>query len=105
VAWYGNRQCVWLSLNASAEPNTPYVGEDFFAVNDSLKPVHGLYLTQKTTDSRFVSDWIRPAAGSWGSFITDAILRKQVPANFPLHQMPTGYLPEQLFLSDWKRWQ
>ena len=36
VAWYGQRQCVWLTLNAQ---------DDFFAINDNLKPVQALYLT------------------------------------------------------------
>ena len=105
VAWYGDRQCVWLTLKATVPSNAPYSGESFSAINNSLKPVRALYLTQKTTDSRFVSDWIRGGDGGWGVFVTDAILKKEVPENFPLHQMPTGYLPEQLFLSDWKRWQ
>jgi hypothetical protein len=105
MAWYGDRQCVWLTLNATADPNNPSAGENFSTINDSQKPIRGLYLTQKTTDSRFVSDWIRAGDGSWGNFITDAILKREVPVNFPLRQMPTGYMPEQLFLSDWKRWQ
>jgi hypothetical protein len=105
MAWYGDRQCVWLTLNATADPNNPNAGENFSTINDSQKPIRGLYLTQKTTDSRFVSDWIRAGDGSWGNFITDAILKREVPVNFPLRQMPTGYMPEQLFLSDWKRWQ
>ena len=52
VAWYGNHQCVWLTLNAK---------EDFFAVNDNLKPVQALYLTPETMDGKFVSDWCAPA--------------------------------------------
>ena len=47
VAWYGHRQCVWLTLNAQ---------DDFFAINDNLKPVQALYLTPKTMDGKFVSE-------------------------------------------------
>ena len=50
VAWYGRRQCVWLTLNAQ---------DDFFAINDYLKPVQALYLTPETMDGRFVSDWVQ----------------------------------------------
>jgi hypothetical protein len=97
VAWYGNRQSVWLTLNAQ---------EDFFAVNDFLKPVNALYLTPETMDSRFLSQWYRSAEKSWGSFIMDHVLKKnEVPPNFPLHSMPPGYWPEQLLLCDWPRWR
>lgn len=96
VAWYGNRQSVWLTLNAQ---------EDFFAVNDFMKPVQALYLTPETMDSRFLSQWYRAGEKSWGSFILDSVLKKEVPANFPLRSMPTGYWPEQLFLCDWPRWR
>ncbi|HEY2330078.1 MAG TPA: glycosyltransferase family 39 protein, partial [Verrucomicrobiae bacterium] len=36
VAWYGQHRCVWLTRNAQP---------DFYAVNDYLEPVEGLYLT------------------------------------------------------------
>ena len=49
VAWYGQRQCVWLTLNAQ---------DDFFAINDNLKAVQALYLTPLTTDGKFLSDWV-----------------------------------------------
>jgi len=96
VAWYGNRQCIWLTLNAQ---------EDFFAVNDFLKPIRGLYLTPLTMDSRFLTEWVRAGEHSWGSFVLESMLRKEIPQSFPLRRMPNGYLPEQLFLSDWERWR
>jgi hypothetical protein len=105
VAWYGHRQCVWLTLNATFDPNNPNSPENFFTINDYEKPVNALYLTPKTLDSRFVTGWIRAGDYSWGDFIINTILKNEVPPNFPLRQMPSGYLPEQLFLSDWKRWR
>jgi hypothetical protein len=104
VAWYGERQCVWLTLNAVPDPDSPFVQENFSTIN-AQKPINALYLTRKTTDSRFVSDWVGGGEFSWGKFTMDAILKKQVPLDFPLHQMPTGFMPEQLFLADWKRWR
>ncbi len=96
VAWYGHRQCVWLSLNAQ---------EEFFAINDNLKPVLALYLTPETTDGKFVSDWVRAGEHSWGNFMTQAMLQNQIPQGFPLRNAPTGFLPERMFLTDRQRWK
>lgn len=96
VAWYGDRQCAWLTLNAQS---------DFFAINDNIKPVQALYLTPETMNARFLSDWIRPHDYSWGSFILQAVTEKQIPPGFPLRQAPSGFLPERLFLTDWPRWK
>jgi hypothetical protein len=96
VAWYGDRQCLWLTLNAQ---------DDFFAVNDNLKPVQALYLTPETTDGKFVSEWIRAGEHSWGNFLIQASLQNQIPQGFPLRNAPTGFLPERLFLTDRQRWK
>ena len=105
VAWYGHRQSVWLTLNATPDPNNPTSQENFFTIDYYRKRISALYLTPETLDSRFVTDWIRAGEQSWGEFIINTIVRNEVPPDFPLRQMPNGYLPEQLFLSDWKRWQ
>jgi len=94
VAWYGRRQCMWLTLNAQ---------DEFFAVNDLLKPIRGLYLSPQTMDSRFLSQWIRAGEHSWGSFILESMMRREIPPAFPLRKSP-GFLPEHLFLSDMDRW-
>jgi hypothetical protein len=96
VAWYGNRQCLWLTLNAQ---------DDFFAVNDNVKPVLALYLTPETTDGKFVSDWIRAGEHSWGSFMIQVVTQNQIPQGFPLRNAPTGFLPERMFLTDRQRWK
>ncbi|MSU57520.1 MAG: hypothetical protein EXS35_04965 [Pedosphaera sp.] len=96
VAWYGHRQCIWTTLNAQ---------EEFFAVNDLQKSVRGLYLTPETMDSRFLTQWVRAGEHSWGSFILESMLQRRIPPTFPLREAPTGFLPEQLFLTDWKRWK
>ena len=103
VAWYGNRQCVWLPLNATRDPANPGSRENFFAVNDQ-KPVKALYLTPRTMDGRLLSDWIDGGELSWGSFVVDAVLRQEVPSTFPLHEMPAGFSPRAIFLTDAKRW-
>jgi len=96
VAWYAQRQCIWLTLDAEAE---------FFAVNDFLKPVRALYLTPQTMDNRFLSQWYRPGEHSWGNFCVNTVIKQQIPLKFPLrHAAPGFFFPEQLFLADWDRW-
>jgi len=97
VAWYGRRQCSWTTLDAQNE---------FFALNDYIKPVQALYLTPETIDSRFISDWITPREFSWGSFIIQAVLQGQIPPKFPLRfAPPVKFLPDRLFLTDRERWK
>jgi len=95
VAWYAQRQCLWLTLDAEAE---------FYAVNDFLKPVRGLYLTPQTMDNRFLSQWYRPGEHSWGNFCVNTVIKQQIPMKFPLrHAAPGFFFPEQLFLTDRER--
>jgi len=96
VAWYGRRPCVWLTLNAQS---------DFFAINDYFKPIRALYLTPRTMNGRFLTDWVLPREYSWGSFVLESVMRKEIPPNFPLRKAPEGLWPEQLFLTDWERWR
>ena len=101
VAWYGDREAIWMTLNATASPNNPTDWqESFFAINDQLKPIHALYLTSRSLDARFQTDWIRANQVSWGKFIMGAMGASQIPGSFPLTKMPPGYLPEQLLLCD-----
>ena len=105
VAWYGDRQCVWTTLNATLDPKDPNSKETFFDINDYLKQIRAIYLTPETMDSRFLSQWVRSGEHSWGSFILDSMLRREIPSSFPLRKAPTGFLPEQLFLTDYDRWK
>jgi hypothetical protein len=95
VAWYGQRQCVWLTLNAQ---------DDFNAISYWMKPVQAVYLTPETMDGRFLTDWVRANEFSWGSFIVQCVGQSQIPPGFPLRIAPRGFLPEQLFLTDRERW-
>ena len=96
VAWYGDRQCVWLTLDAQT---------DFYAVNDYLKPVQALYLTPQTMDGKYVSEWLEAGTNSWGNFILQTLSEKRVPDKFPLLAAPAGFFPERLFLTDRERWK
>jgi len=95
VAWYGNRQCVWLTLDWQ---------DEFNAINKNFKPVSALYLTPQTMDGRFVTEWMEGSERSWGGFILKALTDKRVPDKFPLTKSPAGFFPEQLFLTDHERW-
>jgi hypothetical protein len=95
VAWYGNRQCIFLTLDYEKAYND---------INDFQKPIRALYLTPRSLDGRFLSDWVRTGERSWGSFVFNAMIGQQVPRYFPLQHQPEGFRPEQLFLSDRKRW-
>jgi hypothetical protein len=80
VAWYGQSQCVWLSLNAHT---------DFFAVNDYQKPVSALYLTARTIDK-----WNRTAG--WSTVFLQCVTHlPSDPSKYPVHlsiavQPPSG---------------
>ena len=106
VAWYGQRQSVWLTLKATADASDPGTHEDFIAINDYEKPIVALYLTPRTMDARFFSEWIAAGEMSWCSFILDSLVKKELPPTFPLHKMMRFWLPtRQLVLTDWDRWR
>ena len=101
VAWYGDRQCAWV---------TPNDDEQFYKM-DSVKKVHAIYLTQRTTDRKFLShmvieekSWERFVSDAWTQYITKGAY-EGLPNNFPLTKAPVGFLPDQMFLSDKVRWQ
>ena len=95
VAWYGQRQCVWLTRNAEA---------DYQAIDYYLKPVSALYITPETIDGRFITDWQRNDK-SWGDFIVQFMMKQPTP--FALHYSPTGddAISSGIFLTDWERWK
>jgi hypothetical protein len=104
-AWYGQRQCVWLTLKCTPDTKDTNTHEDFFAINDYQKPINALYLTPQTMDARFLSQWVRAGEQNWGSFILESMVKKKVPDYFPLSQSQAGWLPEQLVLTDFQRWR
>ena len=95
VAWYADTKCIWLTRNL--EP-------DFYTINDQHKPINGLYLTPITTNGRFVSDMVRNTSWAWGRLHMDITLRQNLPKGFPLLHVDDGFMPDQLILTDWPRW-
>jgi hypothetical protein len=95
VAWYGQRQCVWLTLNSH---------DDFNAIHLWMKPIVAVYLSPETMNGRYASDWAGAATNTWGSFLTYVVTQNQVPPDFPLHMSPKGFPPEHLLVTDVPRW-
>lgn len=105
VGWYGDRQCVWVTLDAPVDARLMNQS-DFFAIYDYQKPIKGLYLTRLTTDAKFYSQMLKDKDHAWGRFMLESLLRTNVPSGFPLKEAPPGLLQEgQLFLSDYPRWK
>ncbi len=111
MAWYGKRDCVWLTLNAFPDRNDQDGGEDFFAINDLMRTIYGVYLTPVTMNMPFETGIVSSGDSSWGGLIIATMLmhkdeqgRMRVPAPFPLRELAPGYLPEQMLFTDWKRW-
>jgi hypothetical protein len=101
VAWYGARPCLWL---------TPNDGESYKEM-DKLKPVGAVFLTQRTSDRRFLSQMIgnqRDNEGDWSYFYLDSLPgwgHGEVPTGFPLKKAILDFAPDQMFISDRNRWQ
>jgi 4-amino-4-deoxy-L-arabinose transferase-like glycosyltransferase len=96
MAWYGERQCVWMPMTWK---------EDFFQINDFQRTVSGLYVSARTTDSRFFSNWFAGDNRGWGSFFLQCFVRNEVPTGFPLKHSPERLLSSgELLLMDRDRW-
>jgi hypothetical protein len=115
VAWYGDRQCVWTTLDSGAE---------FYQLNDYLKPVSGLYWSEQTMDGRLLSECLHGSRDNWCRFALEHIgvrndngeqtanawdffFRKGSGGsqkNFPLQFTPPHGLTSGLFLADRPRW-
>jgi len=91
VAWYGQRECVSLPLNPK---------EEFFNIYDYVKPVSGLYLTQKSLNINLLPELTvsHPDPDTWRHFVLTAGVQNQLPRDFPLNAV-SGYV-SGLLLTD-----
>jgi len=95
IAWYGDHQCSWNTINAQYE---------FFQFNDYVKQVRGIYLTLNTLDGRLFTECLQGGVDSWGNFVLRTVAANQIPQQFPLKVAPYGLI-SGLFLTDRKRWE
>ena len=95
VAWYGDHQCVWTTINSQYE---------FFQFNDYVKQVRALYLTLNTLDGKLFTECLQGGVDSWGNFVLKTVAANQIPPQFPLRTAPYGLL-SGLFLTDRQRWE
>lgn len=111
VAWYGNRDCVRISLRVQDNqrkedaPKASVPPEDFFQINDYQRTIVALYLSPLTTEAPmrlfydFDTDFV------WGRFYFEVLLRKSTAGRFPLYQTyPGAAKGGHLFLTDHVRW-
>jgi transcriptional regulator with AAA-type ATPase domain len=99
VAWYGDRSCAWLTLDDGAT----------FEQMNKMKPVHAIYLTERTSDRPFLSQTLDNKR-SWGRFLLQSLPKSEspqgaVPPGFPLTKAPAYFAPAQMFISDAVRWK
>jgi hypothetical protein len=95
VAWYGDRQCASLTINAQYE---------FNEFDIYYKHVSGLYLTLGTLDKKLLTECLQGGAASWENFVLKSVVVSQIPPKFPLRIAPYG-LMTGMFLTDQVRWQ
>jgi hypothetical protein len=97
VAWYGHRQCVWLTLDTD---------DNYFAINDNFKPVQALYLTPESMDKKLYSECLYAPQASWNQFVLKTLGQGIFPARFPLRDSPSGpyAVSSGLYLTDRARW-
>ncbi len=82
-------------------------GPEFFAINDFHKTVNGLYISTRTTDARFISNWFAGENRGWGKFLLQSFVAFEIPKGFPLKHAPEKLFSAangELLLTDRDRW-
>jgi hypothetical protein len=80
VAWYADRTAIW----------DPFDGKDFFAINDNVKVVSGIYLTQETLLRQDVLQMVTGYQRFWMQMFD---LAHFPPSTFPL-QIARPWTPD-----------
>jgi hypothetical protein len=105
VAWYGDRQCVWMPLHVGdIAKSPPETKESFYTLNDE-KVVSGVLLTPVTANARLLKEILRGKDSDWARFAERALIFK-LPAKFPLRYCRKRYLSGgMVILADRERWK
>jgi hypothetical protein len=89
TAWYGDRVSILLPQNI----------DGFYAINDYMQYISGMYITTITKNKPFVKELLDGPETSWLPVISG-----RPPPDFPLKQGVSLNRQDQLFLSDRNRW-
>lgn len=117
VAWYGNRQCVWLNIRGKPDLAAPTLeairasaaetvrNADFYRINDNQKAIQALLISRVTLGPGTVGlpDWLGGGEDNWGDFmvlcgINNSNQRPIAPPGFPLTYLQRGW-PTQFLLT------
>ncbi len=79
VAWYGNREALWMPLRIKQEGR-----EDFYQVHLSQRQVKAVLLSPLTSNGHFRDEFLSDPDRPWGLFYLDLLARGQLPEGFPL---------------------
>jgi 4-amino-4-deoxy-L-arabinose transferase-like glycosyltransferase len=93
-AWYGDRQCVWLTLRLS----DPRHQDDFYSIHDMRKPVRALHFSHQTLDKPLLTElYVNQERGSWGHFAFGLIqAHARIQHTLKLNASAEGTIPEGL---------
>lgn len=107
VAWYGDRQCVWMPMHVGDVTQSPQnTAESFYTINDERKAVSGILLTPLTTNARFLKEILQGNDYyAWSRFAVEVLLKSRLPEKFPLRYCRKRYLlVGMIILADRERW-
>ncbi len=96
VAWYGQKKAIQTTITI----------DDFVAINDGVKPINAVYLTEITTDAKFLSQLVKGSDKLWNQQALSIMIKGVVDRRFPLQFVWTDIpMPNQLFIADYERWK
>jgi hypothetical protein len=86
MAWYGLRDCVWVSLRVEDEPDANLANqrEDFFMFTEGRRRVRAVYISPLWANEPMQGRFFGDPDFAWGRYYLDVLLRQRVPTGFPL---------------------
>ncbi len=86
MAWYGLRDCVWVSLRVmdEADANLANRREDFFMFTEGRRRVRAVYISPLWANEPMQGRFFGDPDFAWGRYYLDVLLRERVPTGFPL---------------------
>jgi hypothetical protein len=86
MAWYGLRDCVWVSLRVMDDPDANLANrrEDFYTFVEGRRRVRGVYISPLWANAPMQGRFFGDPDFAWGRYYLDVLLRERVPPGFPL---------------------